>query len=107
MLFRSDPELRVIAPACLDVTLRRRGSTVFVHLINRSSGIPNLSNNGAVDEIPHIGPVTVRMKSPVQPQQVSWRFEDGKPEHQWNNGVLTVRIPSVKIHGVLEVVRPA
>jgi hypothetical protein len=74
-----------------------------VHLLNRSSGIPNLPNNGAIDEIPPIGPVTVRMRLPVQPLQVSWQLGDGKAEHQWKDGVLTVRIPPVHIHGVLVV----
>lgn len=98
-----DPELRVHATACIDVTLRRRGDTVFVHLLNRASGIPNLPNNGAIDEIPPVGPITVRMRLPVKPRQVSWALESGAVDWQWADGILVARIPAVHIHGVLVV----
>ncbi len=96
-----DPEIRVQAPVCVDVTLRRRGKTVFVHLLNRSSGIPNLPNNGAIDEIPQIGPITVRMRLKAKPRQVDWALEKGALEWHWAGGALTASITAVHIHGVL------
>ena len=98
-----DPEIRVEAPISVDVALRRRGKTVFVHLVNRVSGIPNQINNGAIDEIPPLGPITVRMSLKAKPCQVSWVLEDGAVDWQWADGVLVARIPSVHIHGALVV----
>jgi hypothetical protein len=98
-----DPEIRVQAPICVDVTLRRRGKTVFVHLVNRASGIPNQINNGAIDEIPPLGPITVRMRLKAKPRQVVWALEDGAVDWQWADGALVARIPAVHIHGALVV----
>jgi hypothetical protein len=43
-------------------------------LLNRASGIPNLPNNGAIDEIPPVGPITVRMRLPVKGASgLGWR----------------------------------
>jgi hypothetical protein len=85
------------------VALRRRDGVVFVHLINRSSGIPNLPNSGAMDEIQPVGPITVRMRLEAKPRRVSWALEDGAVDWQWEGGTLVARIPAVRIHGVLVV----
>ena len=98
-----DPEVRAKAPACVDVALRRRGETRMVHFVNRISGIPNQPNNGVIDEIPRVGPLSVRMKLAKKPARVSWELDDGSVEWSWNDGVLEASIPSVWIHGVLVV----
>ncbi|MEI6970586.1 MAG: alpha-L-fucosidase [bacterium] len=98
-----DPDIRVCAPACVDVTLRRRGNTRLVHLVNRASGIPNLPNSGVIDEIPPVGPVTVRMRSDGEPRRVGWELEKGEVEWRWERGTLTTRVPAVSIHGALRV----
>jgi len=96
-----EPAIRIKAPACVDVTLRRRGNTVFVHLVNRSSGLPNLPSSGAIDELFPVGPVTVRMPLPADPRQVAWVLEEGPVEWKREEGVLTALIPAVRIHGIL------
>jgi hypothetical protein len=98
------PEIRVQAPACVDVTLRRRGTTIFIHLLNRASGIPNLPNNGAIDEIPAIGPVRVTMRMPQRPAAVQCELEDGRMDWDWRDGVLTVALATVHIHAAIAVV---
>lgn len=82
-----NPEIRVQAPACMDVALRRRGNALMIHLVNRSSGLPNQPNNGAVDEIPPVGPVTVRLRLPRKPDSVSLAPDGGR---------LTSRVKSVR-----------
>ncbi|MBD3322425.1 MAG: hypothetical protein GF350_15090, partial [Chitinivibrionales bacterium] len=39
------------APSCVDIVLRRKKNLSILHMINRSSGIANRPNDGAVDEI--------------------------------------------------------
>jgi hypothetical protein len=96
-----DPEIRVHAPSGVDVALRRRETTVFVHLINRVSGIPNLPNNGGIGEIPLVGPVTVRMRMTSRPQQARMALEEGSLEWTWTDGLFTARLATVRIHAVL------
>ena len=67
--------IEVDAPTYVDVVLRRQGPRRIVHLINRSSGLPSLPNSGVIDEIPPVGPVTVRMSLPEKPKKVCLAFE--------------------------------
>ena len=97
------PAIRVVAPVCVDVALRQRDGETFVHLVNRASGIPNQPNNGAIDDIPSVGPVHVRMAVPSQPRQVVIELEDADLAWQWEAGTLTARIGWVGIHAALRV----
>jgi hypothetical protein len=53
--------IEVDAPVSVDVVLRRKRGALIVHLINRASGIPNQTNNGAIDDIPFVGPIRIRL----------------------------------------------
>jgi hypothetical protein len=98
-----DPDIRVHAPVCVDVALRRRGATTFIHLLNRASGSPNLPNNGAIDEIPAVGPVRVTMRLPARPASVYGDLEEGQLDWNWRDGVLTVTLATVHIHAAITV----
>lgn len=93
--------VKVRAPACVDVALRRLGRRTLVHLVNRASGIPNQPNNGAIDEIPAAGPITVRIVCRRAPRRVRLAFEEGPVQWTWSRGVLRAVIPSVRIHAAL------
>ena len=98
-----DPALRVNGPRCVDVTLRRRDRTTIIHLVNRASGLPNTPNNGAVDEIPPVGPITIRMRLSTRPNSVAVALEEGDPAWTWDDGVLTARLATVHIHAAVVV----
>ncbi|NQT51485.1 alpha-L-fucosidase [bacterium] len=95
-------DIAVAAPVCVDVVLRRKGGRRFIHLINRASGIPNQPNNGAVDEIPRVGPITIRMRLGAKPRGVSLAFSREKPDWRYvpgrRGGTLTIRVSRVHIH---------
>jgi hypothetical protein len=105
-----DPEIRVQAPGCIDVALRRRRGEKIIHLMNRASGIPNQPNNGGIDEIPSVGPVSIRMRLSRPPKAVTSAFGKGRLEtgiKKFRGGVrLTVEVPSVHIHEAI-VIRAA
>ena len=96
-----DPEIRAKAPLCVDVALRRRGDTRMVNFVNRISGIPNQPNNGAIDEIPRVGPLSVRVRMDAKPKSVRWALDEGEASWSWKDGVLEASVPSVWIHGIL------
>jgi hypothetical protein len=65
-------------PHCVDVALRRKGDRSIIHFVNRASGIPNQPNNGAIDEIPKVGPIVITMKAAKSPTSVSaaWKAQN-------------------------------
>ncbi len=96
-------DIEVSAPRCVDVTLRTKGEKKLVHLINRTSGIPNTPHNGAVDEIPQVGPVTITMKLKSKPKSVKLAFENTKIKWKHQSGKLTVTVPLLHIHAAVVV----
>jgi hypothetical protein len=100
-------EIAVDAPTCVDVVLRRKGAKRVVHLINRSSGIPNLPNSAVIDEIPPVGPITIAMDLPRKPKKVYLAFEDSavKWDHApgQNARQLKIDVATVHIHAAVVV----
>jgi hypothetical protein len=100
-------DIEVRAPACIDVILRRKGERRIVHLVNRSSGLPNLPNSGVIDEIPPVGPVLILMGCARKPRKVRMAFEEGRLKSAYtpgaNGGRLRLVIPSVRIHAAVVV----
>ena len=98
-------DIRVKAPTAIDVVLRQKKSRKLVHLINRSSGLPNLPNSGAIDEIPPVGPVEVTLNLSKKPRSVRLALEKSEVTTKWKprseGGRLAVTVPSVRIHSVL------
>ena len=90
--------ITVKAPLCVDVALRRQGPRTIIHLVNRSSGIPNQPNNGAIDEIPAVGPITITLKTLQAPVSVTAAWEGSAPTWKHRANTLTVTLPSVHIH---------
>jgi hypothetical protein len=93
--------ITVLAPTCLDVVLRRRGRRQLVHLINRSSGLPNQPNAGAIDELAPAGPARIRMMCAREPRRVRAAFEKQTLAWAWRpagGGTLDITVPAVAIH---------
>ena len=98
-------DIRVEAPTCVDVVLREKAGKTIIHLINRASGVPNGPNNGAVEEIPPVGPVTVELKLPKRPASVKLAFEKGNFNWKYvaRGGRLVATVDKVHIHAAIVV----
>jgi hypothetical protein len=96
-------DIAVEAPVSVDVVLRRRGRRTIVHFVNRASGIPNQPGNGAIDEIPWVGPLAVRLRLPAAPRSVRLEYERVTVEWSWADGELRVVVPWVRLHAALVV----
>ena len=95
--------VEVKAPVCVDVALRRREKQMIIHLVNRSSGIPNQPNNGAVDEIPNVGPISVSVAATNAPAHVERLFEVGPVDWTHSRGTLRITVPSIHIHTAIRI----
>jgi hypothetical protein len=94
-------DIEVQAPVAIDVALRRKGDSRIIHLINRGSGIPNTPGNGAIDEIPRVGPITIKVDTEMAPAEVTAAFEPLALKWRVEKGKLVIHIPSVHIHAAV------
>jgi len=99
--------LRVQAPPCVDVVLRRQDERRLVHLVNRA-GAPG--EGTVVEEVPPVGPVVVEMDLPAPPRRVELAPESGEPDWEFlpapesgTGGTLRARIAQVALHTALVV----
>ncbi len=96
-----EPPIRVKAPTCIDASFRRQSNAVIVHLVNRTSGLPNVPESGAIDEIPPVGPIIITLHLPERPGQVKLAFEDEVHEQEWSDGLLSITVHAVRIHAAV------
>lgn len=101
------PEMSITidAPTCVDVALRRKGESQLIHFVNRNSGLPTTSDVIAVDDIPLVGPITVKVRCLKEPESVSLVFDKdkGKIASSFSKGILTVTLDYLHIHNIIEV----
>jgi hypothetical protein len=76
-----------------------------IHLVNRASGIPNQPDNGAIDEIPRVGPVIITVKTAKPPVSVTAAWEGGKPRWKHKGQTLTITLDAVHIHEAIAIRR--
>jgi len=91
--------ITVAAPTGIEVILRRRHKSTFIHLVNLCSGI-----NKAVDEIPPLGPIKITLRQKSSPTLVAARTKKTECEWVHKNGRLVIAIPRVCIHEVIEII---
>jgi hypothetical protein len=96
-----DPAVRVEGPPSIDVALRRTADgRLSVHLLN-ASALPIPDRYGFSDAIPPLENIRVTVKAPSRPAAVTWVPDGGDLEWLWSDGLLTVTVPKLAIHGVL------
>jgi hypothetical protein len=97
------PAVSVEAPAGVDIALRRTpDGKLSVHLMNRLN-TPVSNQYGIIDFIPSIGPIQLKMRVPDRPRAIRWVPDSQELNWSWADGMLTVNVPTLHVHGVLVV----
>ena len=96
--------IRVRAPACVDVVLRRKGPKTIIHLINLAQGLPNYNN--PAEDIPASGPVLIELDVTEIPQRISLAYEEGDIQRDYRSsgnggGVCCIQVAQVGIHAAV------
>lgn len=101
--------VEVQAPVAIEPILRTKNGKSYVHLINRASGLPVYENVRGSDDVPAVGPVSIRMELPERPLSVKLLFESAAIVWDYTEGmngepgVLSVLIPTIQMHATLEI----
>ncbi len=94
------PLVEVLGPPCVDVTIRCKGHKLLIHLIN-TAGMSVESQYAIIDHVPAVGPLTLIVRLEAEPTAVSL-VPGGSPlAWHWDEGVLTLTVPSLHIHEVV------
>jgi len=99
------PAVQIDGPPCLDVALcRTKLGELSLHLLN-TTNVPTSNRYGIIDHVPAVGPIGIELRVPERPKAVEWVPDGTQLKWSWDNGVLSVTLPSIHVHGVL-VVKP-
>ena len=97
-----EPIVRVTGSREVDVSARTLGGRLGIHLVN-TAGPHVKPPQGGIKEIPPIGPLTVAISLPREPQSVIQQPEGKGLEVTWANGRASVILPRLEIYSILEV----
>ena len=98
-----DPDVRVEAPPCVDIALRRTvKGQLCLHLLNLAQA-QRADRFLAADFVPPVGPVQVRLRVAEHPKRVRWVPDGGRLKWSWCGGWLELAIPQLHVHGVVVV----
>ncbi|MAG35970.1 MAG: hypothetical protein CL878_06980 [Dehalococcoidia bacterium] len=98
------PAVDIEAPGSVALTLRQRGSSTVVHLLNRAADPPTSPRQVMVERVPPVGPVTVRLHRLQRPGAVRLvPAGDESLPWTWDDHRLTVTVPRLEVHAALVV----
>lgn len=105
-VLQPQPLFETDALSFVEVSLRQRDDTLFVHLINGNPG-RDLSLIGTddlwVDDIPPVGPITCRVRCAARPLSVTIEPGGTPAAMTWRDGVAEIVLPRLEIHACLAV----
>jgi len=95
------PKVTVTGSRFVDVTVLQKDGRGLIQLVNTAGGHDDKTQHG-IDEIPAIGPLTVRIACPA-PVSVTRQPQGQALDAPWKDGYATVVLDSLEIHDILEV----
>jgi hypothetical protein len=84
------------------VAINRLNDRLYVNLINVAGEHTNQSAIG-YDQLPALNNLTVKLKTPEKPQHVILQPEGVELDFTYSDGTVTVEVPGLEIHSILEV----
>jgi hypothetical protein len=100
------PFLVTDAPSWVDVSLRRKGDRLLIHCVNQNPGrdVAKLHTDDLwVDEIPEVGPFTLRLRLTVPPAAATWEPGGQALPYAARAGILRLEVPRFPLHGCVAV----
>lgn len=98
-------------PTHVDLSLRRKGKrsapseqeTLIVHLVNRGASPPLSPTHAAVEAVPLVGPLELRIEWPTEPRRVTLVPDRKGLTWAWEKGTIRARIEALHIHSAVVV----
>ncbi|MGC9317768.1 MAG: family 10 glycosylhydrolase [Armatimonadota bacterium] len=95
------PAVSITAPPTVEVALRRTADgRLALHILNLSNA-QRADSHLAVEHVPEVGPVEVRLRVDREPASVTWEPGGEALQWSWAEGVLATTVPRLHIHGAV------
>jgi len=95
-----EPMVEVKGSRYVDVTLNRIDGKLALNLVN-TSGPHDNENILVFDEILPVGPLTVSIKTAVQPKRITLEPIGRELDYRYENGKIFLILPSLEIHEII------
>ncbi|MFP4250347.1 MAG: hypothetical protein ACLFU7_11855, partial [Armatimonadota bacterium] len=98
-----EPMVDIEAPPHVDLSLRRtEDGRLCAHLLNLSAA-QRAEQYLAVEDIPTVGPIEVRLRLTTEPETLTWEPDGDEIEWSYADGAVTAIVPELHIHGAVVV----
>ena len=84
----------------VDVSVNRIGGKLAANLVN-TCGPHSDDSIHVFDEVPSIGPLRVKIRSPAKPQSVTLQPGGRRVAYRYNDGAIGFTLPYLKIHDII------
>lgn len=95
-----EPMVELNAPPCVDVSIRRQGEKLLIHLAN-TAGMQVTNQYAIIDHIPSLGQMELIVRLSKKPKRVSIVPDNTDIKTHWSDGRLSVIISKLDIHNVI------
>ena len=94
-------EVEITGPPSLEVVTRTQGDHLAINLINRGAGETLSPHRPQFDELTPIERVLVQVRRDECPRRVSFEPSADPVTWSWQDGVVSIVVPSVRIHDIV------
>jgi hypothetical protein len=99
----NQPTLNVTGSEFLHLVLSKKGGNTYVHLINTGGSHFN-KRVFTYEEVPPLGPLTIRLCRERNPSSVVLRPEGKALHYRFQDGMVTIDVPRLDIYSIIEVI---
>ncbi len=89
-------------PSQLEVILRKKDNKLLINLLNRGAGIMTNERQPIIEDLPPITNFQLRINLENPPASVKYLPENIIPDYSYENRTLTINIPELAIHSIIE-----
>jgi hypothetical protein len=94
-------EVEVDGPPALEVVTRTHHGRIAINLVNRGAGETLNPRRVQFDEVDPIEHVSITVRHDARPRSVTLEPSADPVQWTWADGVLSIMVPSVRIHDIV------
>ena len=99
-----EPMVKLEAPPCIDMSIKKKDDMVLIHLVNLS-GLAVTAHYAAADYVLPVVDIGLEVRLDAEPSEAKWAYGGNSKTKQYQNGTLSIVLDRLEIHDTL-VIKP-